>query len=173
MSGNPLANVDPFGLAAITIPVPDAPTWLPGWVKPMLSKATFWLTILTIPGDTPITNRCSCDGVPLYKSPTKPQLDIINQFGFRAQDFPGEGIFFATTPDVAAEYASARGTGVFRLTVKPEVYASLVAAELLVPDPLLKNSVVVRPNGITPLIMGSKIEYIDPNSTEFYDCFIK
>jgi len=60
VGGNPLKLVDPLGLAVIDIPLPDAPPWVPEWVKMGLSKAALWMTVLSIPGDTP--NKDCKDG---------------------------------------------------------------------------------------------------------------
>jgi RHS repeat-associated protein len=55
--GNPLSFIDPLGLAAIEIPIPDAVVdWFPDWAANAERRLAFWLTVLTIPGDTPKDN---------------------------------------------------------------------------------------------------------------------
>ncbi|RKZ73519.1 MAG: hypothetical protein DRR19_30915 [Candidatus Parabeggiatoa sp. nov. 1] len=104
VTGRPVSFVDPFGLATIEIPFPEAPAWVPEWVKIGGARIAGLIAIVvSIAGDTPINKNCQLFYRGDYPGKTEFWAPLLEEKGIEAAKKILETVAFE---ELAAEHAS-------------------------------------------------------------------
>ncbi|MDA9003966.1 hypothetical protein N9J26_00585, partial [bacterium] len=119
-----------------------------------------------------INSSSGQDGVVLsFRAPHLSEVPIVLNNGFRANDYPGDGVYLTVKALEAGKYADIYQGGILVVSTPVSVFSKLFDQGHILPDGLVLGAFTVLPSGIREFSNSSNISYIQPGSFELFDKF--